>query len=98
MTMSNQSSTLSRNEIFIPNLELNQIRQLASDLPHGGNARLDLYNEKKEMHSVSQKAVKNWGKTLLGQRKKRLMSIEEKARLAEVSILSFNITGGEDRC
>ena len=87
MTMSNLSSTLSRNEIYIPNIEFDHIKQMASDAPQVRNLGLDLYNEKKEMHLTSQKAVKNWGNTLLGQRKKRLMSIEEKAILAEVIIM-----------
>lgn len=83
--MSNQSS-LARHEIYIPNREFDYIRKMASDQPQVENHRLDLFNEKREMHLVSKKAVKNWGNTLKGQRKKRLLSIEEKARLAEVSL------------
>ena len=80
--MSNQSS-MSRGEIYIPNNEFNQIAEMASDEPIIQN-QLNLFNEKMEMHLVSQKAVKKWGNTLKGQRKKRLLSIEEKAKLAEV--------------
>ncbi len=74
---------MSRGEIYIPNNEFNHIVQMASDEPIIQN-QLDLFNEKREMHLVSQKAVKNWGNTLKGQRKKRLLSIEEKQKLAEV--------------
>ena len=80
----NDLSQISRNEIYIPGVEFKLIRKLASNELKVENQRLELYNQKKEMHSVSQKAVKNWGNTLFGHRKKRLISIEEKARLAEV--------------
>ena len=43
------------------------------------------------MHSKSQQKVLGWGNTILGQRKKKLLSLEEKARIAEVIIYSYRI-------
>jgi hypothetical protein len=83
--MSYQSSLISKGEIYIPNGEFNQILQMSADQSLS-EKRQDLFKEKLEMHLVSQNAVKNWGNTLQGQRKKRLLSIEEKAKLAEVNL------------
>jgi hypothetical protein len=84
--MSCQPSLISRGEIYLSNGEFNQILKMSTDQSLIEKSP-DLFKEKKEMHLVSQNAVKNWGNTLKGQRKKRLLSIEDKAKMAEVNFV-----------